>query len=319
MQTLLNKINKTSRILSTVCVLLIATATVTPGVAQNQPAFLFEGLLDTYFDDSSGLIAFDDYDLAFASDEPLAAQVCVSQTSGTEVGCLDFRPQYRNKTGVIARASVSNPGDISLKTPGDYVLDFVVNGQPVTRMPVSLEKVASDDAFNPESKLQFYGPWSDYAHITMSTWKGEDWPLITFWAGHRDMAEETFKAPFLVELSRNGSIVAHSKRTQGTIPNSHYDRLEAHLYHPHDRKGSPNAKPFLRIEWVQDGDYVITVKRQFDNVVIRRFRYNAAGGAIALLPQTQMGYQPRTDYLVPRVIKKGSTGYEFVEAIWLKN
>lgn len=319
MQTLLNQIKKSSRKLSTACLLLITAATVTPGMAQNQPAVLFEGLLDTYFDDQSGLIAFEYYDLAFAPDEPLDAQACVRHADGAEVACLPLRPQYRNRMGVIARASAANPADVSLTEPGKYLIEFSVNGQPATRMPVTLEKIQSGDAFNPEVKLRFHGPWSQYAHITMNKWQDENWPLLSFWAGQRDITDDAFRTPFMVELKRNGQLVAHSKQTQGNIPNEHYQRLEVSLYHPHDRKQSPNAKPFMQADWTRDGEYEITVLRQSDNAVIRTFRYTAGNGEIQALPQTRPGHQPHAEYLAPRVIKKGSTGYEFVEAIWLKN
>ncbi len=300
------------------CLLTVASGAL-PVFAENPPTFLFEGLLDTYFDDRSGLIAFDDYDLAFAPDEPLDARITVLHSDGSEAASFRFHPAYRNRAGVIARASLENPADVTLTEPGNYLIEFSVNGQPGNQFPVSLERIGSGDAFNPDAALRFHGPWSRYAHIKMDQWQGSDWPVLSFWAGQRDFAETAFQEPFMVEMKRNGELVAHSKLTQGSIPNKHYQRIEAHLYHPHDRQASPNAKPFMKADWTRSGEYEITISRQSDNEIIRSFDYTASNGEIEPISEARPGYQPHTGYLAPRAIKKGSPGYEFTAVIWLKN
>ena len=57
---------------------LVVAALVAPlAAAQHKPVFIYEQLLDTYFDDSSGLISFGSYDIAFAPEAPLNAAVAV--------------------------------------------------------------------------------------------------------------------------------------------------------------------------------------------------------------------------------------------------
>jgi len=36
------------------------------------------------------------------------------------------------------------------------------------------------------------------------------------------------------------------------------------------------------------------------------------------LPETQFGFQPGIDYLLPRTVDRGSSDYKFVEAFWIK-
>lgn len=140
---------------------------------------------------------------------------------------------------------------------------------------------------------------------------------MTFWAGLRDFDEQAHRLGFFVEMTHNSKIVAHSKRTQGSISCKHYQRVEAQLYHPHDRKSSPNARPLMAPDWIRDGDCTITVTRQTDGQVIRRFAYTARDGAIQHRPETRFGYQPAIDYRPPRVRDKSITGYDFIEAIWI--
>ena len=86
--------------------------------ARDPPAFLFEPMLDTYFDDRSGLIVFHaaGYDLAFPADEPLNAVVAVVDDTDTVVASFPFQDRYGNRTrnGVIARVGVEGMAEVKL-------------------------------------------------------------------------------------------------------------------------------------------------------------------------------------------------------------
>jgi len=301
---------------------LLLSSLASAAAAQSSPAFLLEPMLDIYFDERSGLIAFhgNGYDLAFPPDEPLQAVIAVVDDTDTVVQSFPFRPEYGNRTanGAIARALVQQPAEITLTDPGVYNIVFMIDGQLVSRLPVALEQVEIGDApFERETHLRYFGLWERYAYLSMDTWQGEDWPQLTFWAGLRDFEHRAHALLFLVELERDGERVAHSKRTQGSIPFKHYERIESRLYHPHDQKSSPNARPFLAADWTRDGEYTLSISRQSDGQVIRRFAYTASNGLIQPRPETRLGHEPSIDYRAPRVRDKSSTGYDFTEAIWL--
>ena len=294
----------------------------THAAATPSSAFLFEPMLDIYFDDQSGLIAFhgSGYDLASPPDEPLNAVIAVVDDTDTVVQSFPFRSQYANRTdnGAIARAMMDGTAEITLTEPGVYNIVFMIDGALVSRLPVALERVQTgDDPFEAETHYRYFGLWERYAYLSMDTWRGEDWPALNFWAGMRDFAEERHRLPIQVELHRDGELVAHSKPTEGTVPFEHYQRLESRLYHPHDRKSAPNAEPFLAHDWTLDGDYTVTVSRQTDGQAIRRFVYTAVDGEIEPLDETRIGHEPMIDYRPARVRDKSSSGYDFVEAIWI--
>jgi len=307
------------------CLLFAAAGLFSIGVtAQPKPSFLFEPMLDVYFDDSSGLIVFhgSGYDLAFPPDEPLNAVIAVVDDSNTVVESFPFRSEYTNtnSNGSIARAQLSGTAEITLTDPGVYNIVWMIDGQPASRLPVALERLEiGDDPFEQETVYRYIGLWQLYANITNETYQGENWPVLTFWAGHRDFDQPANKLPFFVQMARNGEIVAHSKRQQGTIPYRHYERVKSSLYHPHETRDAANARPFLESDWTQDGDYEIRVTRGSDQAVIRSFHFSARNGEIQPLPETQSGHEPAIDYRAPRVRDKASSGYDFVEAIWIKS
>lgn len=287
--------------------------------AQQTPAVIYESMLDCYFDEESGLMSFTELDFAFAPEEPLNAAVAVVNSDNTVVKSFEFFPDYRWREGVFARAKVKGPADVTLTTPGVYNIVFLVDGKPVSRLPVVLEQTsAGDDPFDPEKTYRFYGLWKVCGHLTMQNSGDEQYPRLTFWVGARDLPEGKTKDGFSVTLKRDGEVIGHSKRTLGHISNEHYRRVTSDLFEPHTERQTPNAQILMLDEWSKDGDYEIVVTRKSDGGVIRSFTYTARGGKILPLPNSALDYEPRIDYVVPKVTKKGSNKYEFVDAIWLK-
>jgi hypothetical protein len=301
---------------------LVCAATVFFGVpsmaAAPKPAFLFESLLETYFDDESGLISFDQYDLAFAPEAPLRAEVAVVNSENTVIARFPFFEDYRWREGVFARAMVRGPADVTLTEPGVYNIVFLVDGEPASRLAVALEQTsAGEDPFDPRKTFRFYGMWQVYAHLNTQTFKEEPHYELTFWVGGRDLAPGTTKDMFFVTVSRDGEVIGHSKREQGFIADGHYARVSASIFRPHDPKKSVNAELLPAGDWQADGTYEVEVRRKSDDAVIRTFHYTAEGGKIVALPSTELGFEPRIDYLVPRVGDRATQQYDFEQAVWI--
>lgn len=288
--------------------------------ADNGPVFDFQNVMDTYFDDASGLISFGDYTVAFAPKPPFKGIVAVVDRMGTVVAQYPFMPDYRNRQGVYARVQVQGPADVTLTEPGIYTIVFLVDGKPVTRFPVRLEKKsAGKDPFNPEPSYRFDGYWRTMAYFTESSFKDQPIPELNLWVGGKDLPPGADKGRFSVTLLRDGKLVAHSKRTQGVIPDGHFKRTRIGLFHPHTEKDSPNAKFFTMQDMQVDGAYEVRVVRLADGKVIRSYDFDVADGKIQRLPKAQPGYTPGTDYVLPKVLKKGATGLEMTDAIWIQH
>ncbi|MCP4328389.1 MAG: hypothetical protein GY791_08135 [Alphaproteobacteria bacterium] len=286
---------------------------------QNAPAVIFESLMDSYFGDDDGYVSLGTYDLAFAPDGPAKALVGLVNANGDVLAQFPVYPDYKLREGVFARMQVVGPADIQLTEPGLYTLVFVFDGKPISRFPFLLKQTGDGaDPYNPTKTYAFDGYWRTLAHITTGTYKDESIPLVTIWLGGPDMAApDTFQDFFMATLTRDGALVAHSKRQTSNFGNGHFEPREVTLYQPHDEKQSPNAVPLTMTELLVDGEYRLAVTRASDDAPLRDFKFTVAGGKIQPLPRTQLGFDPATDFIVPRVTKKGSTAYEFVEAIWI--
>jgi len=311
-----------TRLLGALGIAICCFAFGLPGPAagqQNAPAVVFEGLMDGYFGDDDGLVSFGAYDLVFAPDGPAKAVVGLVDADGNVLAQYNVFPDYKIREGVFARMQVEGPADIQLTEPGLYTMVFVFDGVAITRFPFVLNQTgAGDDPYNPEKTYAFDGYWRTLAHITTGSFKDEPIPVVSMWLGGPDMADpETFQAFFMARLYRDGSLVAHSKRQTSAYGNGHFERHEVLLYQPHDEKQAPNAVPLTMEELLVDGAYELVVTRADDDAELRRFRFTVEGGGILPLPRTELGFEPAVDFIVPRVVKKGSTAYEFVEVIWI--
>lgn len=295
------------------------TVLVTGAFAQPTPVVAYESLLDDiYFDDESGLIRFTEFDVAFAPEE-LNGSIAVVNAENTVVQSFPFRDTYRYREGVFAKAQVVGPADVTLTEPGVYNIVAIIDGTPVSRLPVGLEQTSvGDDPFDPNPTYQYYGLWAVCGHLTMITNSSDEtYPEVTFWAGGRDLPAGEDGDGFIARLYRDGELIGHSRRTTGFITSGHYERKTTTIYEPHEPGKEVNTKRLLIDDWTKDGEYTLTVSRKTDDQAVRRFTFNAVDGAIQQMPNTALDYEPGVDYMAPRTTKKGSNRYEFVEVIWI--
>ena len=304
---------------------LVLSCLIGTAIAAPQPAFTYQSMLNAYFDDESGLISIRDIDLAFAPEGEINAAVAVVDSNNIVVKSYKFYPDPRWREGVFARLTEVGPADFELTEPGVYNIVYLIDGKPVSRLPVVLEQTGEgDDPFDPVKTYRFYGLWQVYGYLTMNTWKDEPFPEFHLWLGARDLPEGESKDRFHATLKRNADgkdeVIAHSKETQGYFHDGHYEHTKISLYQPHTKREIPNAMPFMLDDWTEeDGDYTLEITRQSDDALIRSFKVTVKDGKIQNLPATALDTDPHIDYITPRVTVKGANMYGFVEAIWLKS
>lgn len=290
--------------------------------AQQPPAISFASIMDTYFDDSSGLIRFDRHVVAFPPDGPFVGEVAVLNAEGGIVARYPFFDSIQRE-GVFGIVRVQGPADVQLTEPGLYTIVYLVAGQPVTRMPVRLRKQESGDPFNPEATYTFDGYWRTMAYLAMRESREEKFPELHFWVGGMDLPEGKRTDMYYIELRKldgeESSVIAHSKRQQGHIPAGHFERTKATLYHPHTERQSPNAEVFMLDDWLVDGQYEVLITRQSDGEKIRSFDFDVEEGKIKPLPQTALDFEPRIDLVLPRVQRRNLSTFVMEEVIWIRD
>jgi hypothetical protein len=284
-----------------------------------QPTVDFETILDTYFDESNGLISFGDNIVAFAGEGDFIGEVAVLDPDGQVAGRFPYFEEAL-RDGVFARVRIQGPAEVMLTEPGIYTLVYLVAGKPVTRLPVRLIQTGKgDDPFNPEPTFAFDGYWRTHAHFTQNLYKDEPFLELNFWVGGLDLPEGQRSDQFFIELLRDGNVVAHSKRTLGNIATGHFKRTSASLFHPHEARMEANAELFMLDDLLVDGSYEVRVGRATDGNMIRSYDFEVEGNEIVPLMQTDLTYEPHVDHILPRVLKKNVSVREMIGTIWIRD
>ena len=91
------------------------------------------------------------------------------------------------------------------------------------------------------------------------------------------------------------------------------------IYHPHGEKESPNARLITWKDLERDGAYEVQVTRMSDGAKIRSFDFDVVDGKIKHMARTALGFEPAVDYVMPRVLRRGSSGLNMGEAIWIED
>lgn len=290
---------------------------------QSAPIVTWQSILDTPFYDT-GLIAFREYDIAFAPAEPGPASFRVMRADGQKMGEFKFFDTYRYQKSVFAKQTVENLAELTL-APGRYALQFTVAGSAATQFVFSVEPhETSDDPFNPSSTVKFTGPWQQYAFFVFPNVRnfgtGQDLPALElhYWAGKQDKPSSMSNGALFVKLMKDGKMVAQSKRTGGFMGNQALQNNKTLLFQPHEKRNEANALAFYRDDLTaKDGAYQLIIERKADGQAIRTFTIDVAEGKMTPLPQTSLTHQPSMEVIVPRVMPKGSSQWEFKEAFWI--
>ena len=298
------------------CCLGTTAAFSTSAFAQSaKPAMSLDSVMKTKIYDS-GLIMLKEMDLAFAPEGPVDAKIVIRSSTG-EATELGFFPDYRYTVAVFGKLQPQNHTRATLK-PGQYDYEVHINNEVVTKVPFSVEAGSSnDDPFNPKTTYKFVGPWQKYGYFLYSDFKDIQSVRLYFFAGASDLPMGKKSAPVGVKVFRNGEMIGHSPETVGFLGNDWLGHYELLLMEPHTRDTQYKTPPLPKTELEKDGKYKLEIYLKETGEVIRQFAFESAGGKMIPLPQTVLGYEPHVDYIAPRVVKPGSSTYEFVEAFWV--
>lgn len=310
------------RTLALAPLLLILSATLTNPQANAQsypPSIDFESALDTFFGASNGTIRFDQNVVAFIPEDPFVGQVAVLNANGDVVSQFSYLDTVLRE-GVFGRVQINGFAETQLTEPGIYTIVYVVNNQPVTRLPVRLVKAEdSTDPFNPKATYHFDGHWRTMAHITINSNEPEPIPELNFWVGGIDLPAGSKKDQFQIELIRDGNVIAHNRYNSGHIAEGHFKRTNARLFHPHAEKETQNARPFTQSDWLVDGEHEVKITRRSDGKMIRSFDFTVADQKIVPLKQTDLKYDPHVDFILPKVVKKNANVFEMIDTTWIRD
>lgn len=300
---------------STTLIALAALLSSSLAAAAQPPIIDMSSVLNTRFYPTGGVL-FEDADLVFAPTPPVSASVEVLDTSQKLLQSFDFFPEYRFQDQAFGRLQANGHAQWQAPGAGDYVIQYRVSGEVVTRFPFRVRMQAPADAFATSTTVDYEGPWSQLGYIAMRSYRDTELPDLHYWVGGNDLATGQRRDQSTARLFRAGALIGHSKIANGHIAPGHYVQATHSLFAPHEARRAHEAPPITKTDLAVDGRYELTIERQSDASIIRRFRFEVRGGNIVQHPRAALDYQPRSELLSPRVYRKGGN-YAFQPVVWL--
>ena len=195
--------------------------------------------------------------------------------------------------------------------PGDYVLSVTVDGEAVGSVPFALSVVQSTDPFAPGATWSAEGPWQRLAYLAQPTARPDESLGFDYWVSSSEVGNRT--ASLSLSLRRDGEEVARSRS------NVHLSTVGLTFFQDHELAKPGDGVtlwPFTAADLAAtDGRYDLVVLSS--GTPIRTYVVTVEGGRIRPHPRSALDYEPRTDWLSPRLMK--TSGDELtVDAWWLE-
>lgn len=189
---------------------------------------------------------------------------------------------------------------IQLSEPGEYVIEFRMGDQAVTRLPFRIERKQSGDEFNPIVSWEFHTPVDKAGNLTFSnTDDSQVWLNAWLAPGREGVAMRTTAT---IKLSHGGKVVAEALPFMFQEPQN--ARRGFKLFKPGGR--TPFKKSdLLGLSGQVTGTIAISGK------TLRTFTWNVSGGRIQPHARSASDFTPRSDYWIPRRLAAGAEGYQF--------
>jgi hypothetical protein len=105
------------------------------------------------------------------------------------------------------------PGLAPIGVAGDYVVSVHIDGQPITSLPFSMKREASNDPFNPKTTFVREGPWRDLAHFSVRVAEEEPDSHLEFswWTSLRELPPGTKNPLVTLHLLYGGQEIAATR------------------------------------------------------------------------------------------------------------
>jgi len=189
---------------------------------------------------------------------------------------------------------------VQLAEPGEYVIEFRLKDQAVTRLPFRIERKQSGDEFNPTVSWEFHTPVDRAGNLTFSNADdGQVWLNAWLAPVREGIALRTTAS---IKLSHGGKVVAEALPFMFQEPQN--ARRGFKLFKPGGR--TPFKKSdLLKLNGTITGTIAVPSK------TLRTFSWTVQGMKILPHPRSAADHSPRTDYWIPRRLAGGAEGYQF--------
>jgi hypothetical protein len=298
--------------------LLVAAPSAARG-QDNKPAGEYLSLLNMRFYEADGGFLVDGLQLVFPPQGVRRAAFVLSRSGGGEVASVPLRIEPFGQFPAFGLlVPDGNPGVVKVGQPGDFVITIKVNDEVVSALPFSMKEEKGTDPFNPTRRFTREGPWKDLGFFSNRVDDAEARVSFNWWTSLRELPNATGRQLLSVHVMRGGAEVASSNSP--VVPSSNDWQFFRRELVEAASVGKPRREYLKRASLTaKDGEVLVVVKS--NGQAVKSYRMQVKGGQLQSLDRSRLGYEPRADFISPRLIDTSSgssSDYHMLEAYWLR-
>lgn len=282
-----------------------------------KPAIEYQFLMEMRFYENQGGLLVEDLEVVFPPPGLRKATFVITRASGSVVTEVPLRLETPLATytafGMLKPDGV--PGLAPIGEPGDYVLSVHVDGQPITSLPFSMKREASNDPFNPKNTFVREGPWRDLAHFSVVTDEPDSHLEFSWWTSLRELPAGTKNPMVTLHVLYGGQEIA-ATRSPVVPTQTDWQFLRQEFHFPAEKQ----------VRWMtmadltkRDGEYTVVAK--VNGKAFKSYKAEVKGGQLQRHPRNAMNMEPHTAFISPRQVdtsSRTSSRYSMRDLYWLK-
>jgi hypothetical protein len=291
-----------------------------PAAAQQAypPAIEYQSLMQLRFYENQGNFLVEGLEVVFPPAGSRKATFVISKAGGGAVASVPLRLESPLASYTMFGMYLPDgvPGSANVGQPGDYVLSVQVDGQPITTLPFSMKREASNDPFNPTTTFVREGPWRDLAYFSSRTDEPDSHLEFNWWTSLRELpAGSPPRSLATVHILHGGQEIG-ATRSPVVVTQTDWQ----FFYLEFETAG---VKP---IRWMtladltkRDGE--VTVVAKVNGKPFKTYRAEVRGGKLQRHPRNSLDTQPHTDFISPRLVdtsSRSTSQYTMRDTYWVK-
>lgn len=281
-----------------------------------KPAIEYQYLMELRFYENQGGFLVENLEVVFPPAGLKKATFAISRPNGEVVTTVPLRLETPLASytafGMFLPDAVAGLAPIG--EPGDYVLSVQIDGQPITALPFSMKREASNDPFNPKNTFVREGPWRDLAHFSVT--EDPDSHLeFSWWTSLRELPPGTKNPMVTLHVLYGGQEIASTRSP--VVPTQTDWQFLRHEFHFPDEK----LVRWMTLADLTKRDGVYTVVAKVNGQPFKSYKAEVKGGQLQRHPRNRMDMEPHTAFISPRQVDTSSrttSRYSMRDVYWIK-
>ena len=281
-----------------------------------QPAIEYQSFMELRFYENQGGFLVEGLEVVFPPPGLQQATFVISRPNGEVVTTVPLRLETPLASytafGMFKPDAVS--GLARIGEAGDFVLSVNIDGRPITTLPFTMKREASNDPFNPTTTYVREGPWRDLAYFSVRNEEPDSHLEFSWWTSLRELPPGTKNPLVTLHLLYGGQEIAATRSP--VVPTQTDWQF---LYHEFVLPATPVRWMTLADLTKRDGEYTVVAK--VNGKPFKSYKAEVRGGQLQRHPRNRLDTEPHTAFISPRLVDtsaRTTSRYAMRDTYWVR-